>query len=91
MDYALCGGVHNPDDVVKAILAGASAVEVCSVLYHQGGDWIKTATERLQQWQEKHAYRAIEEYKGKMNAKHQEGEDRFNRTQFLKYFESFKK
>ena len=33
LDYAASGGIHAPEGVVKAILAGASAVEICSALY----------------------------------------------------------
>lgn len=32
IDYAASGGIHKPEAVVKAILAGASAVEVCSAI-----------------------------------------------------------
>ncbi len=91
IDYALSGGVHSPEDIVKAILVGASAVEICSVLYQEGNAWIGKALEMIGEWQDKLSYLGIEEYKGKFSCKHQEGEERFNRTQFLKYFESFQK
>ena len=35
IDYAISGGIHSAEGVVKAILAGASAVEICSVLYKE--------------------------------------------------------
>ena len=34
-DYAISGGVHDGKAIVKAILAGASAVELCSVIYQK--------------------------------------------------------
>ena len=39
IDYAASGGVANPEAVVKVILAGASAVEVCSAIYQNTNGW----------------------------------------------------
>ena len=41
LDYAASGGIHSPEGVVKAILAGASAVEICSVLYQNSATIIE--------------------------------------------------
>ena len=89
VDYALSGGVHQAEDVIKSLLVGASAVEVCSVLYEQGNEWIGKALDFVDAWQKQQGYEKISEYKGKMSSKHTEGESHFTRTQFLKYFESF--
>ena len=40
IDYAASGGVANPEAVVKVILAGASAVEVCSAIYQNTNAFI---------------------------------------------------
>ena len=44
IDYAASGGVANPEAVVKAILAGASAVEVCSAIYQNTNAFIGEST-----------------------------------------------
>ena len=44
IDYAASGGVANAEAVVKAILAGASAVEVCSAIYQNTNAFIGEAT-----------------------------------------------
>ena len=36
LDYAISGGVHCGKGVIKSILAGATAVEVCSAIYQYG-------------------------------------------------------
>ncbi|MFI3317120.1 MAG: dihydroorotate dehydrogenase-like protein [Rikenellaceae bacterium] len=89
---ALSGGVQDGECVIKAILAGASAVELSSVLYRQGGaaaEWIREAISVLSIWQEKHGYDSVEAMRGVMNSK-EEHNDSVMRTQFLKHFGTFK-
>jgi dihydroorotate dehydrogenase (fumarate) len=71
MDYALSGGIQSWPDVVKAIMAGAKAVEICSTLYHNGLDHIEVIKRGLEEWQQSHFEESIESYRGKMNATHE--------------------
>lgn len=86
IDYAASGGVHNGESVVKAILAGASAVEVCSCIYQKGSQWIEPMKASIRQWMIKKGYKEIKQFKGLMNANTIKGVNNFERTQFLKYF-----
>ena len=52
IDYAVSGGIKKGEDIVKAILAGASAIEVCSAIYKEGSQWITRAVNFIFQWQE---------------------------------------
>lgn len=87
LDVAVSGGVHDGAAVIKSILAGASAVEVCSAIYLNGEKWIGDALEQVSQWQERHGFGSVSEYCGRMNAGTAENASRLERTQFLKYFE----
>lgn len=86
IDYAASGGVANPEAVVKAILAGASAVEVCSAIYLNTNMFIGEATRFLSSWMERKGFENIAQFKGKLNTKDVQGINTFERTQFLKYF-----
>ncbi len=88
MDYAASGGVHSPEAVVKTILAGASAVEVCSAIYENSSSFIGETNSFLSSWMEKNGYDSTAQFKGKLNAKNIEGITVWERTQFLKYFSS---
>lgn len=68
LPVAVSGGVHAWQDVVKSILAGASAVEVSSVIYGCGKEWIAPAVAALDKWQQKHSFDAPAAYCGRMNA-----------------------
>ena len=86
IDYAASGGVANAESVVKAILAGASAVEVCSAVYLNTNAFIGEANRFLSAWMERKGFRNIAQFKGKLNIKDVQGVNTFERTQFLKYF-----
>lgn len=85
IDYAASGGVSNAEAVVKAILAGASAVEVCSAIF-QNTAFIGQATSFLSEWMTSKGFDNIAQFKGKLNTKDVKGINTFERTQFLKYF-----
>ncbi len=90
IDFAHSGGVQSGSDVVKAILAGASAVEVCSSLYREGGAWVAKAIAEVEKWQESKGFELVAEYKGKMNAEGSAEAEILVRQQFLRHFSAVK-
>ena len=86
IDYAVSGGIHTPEAIVKSILAGSSAVEICSVIYEKTSSYIEVMTHFLSSWMTKNGYDSIEQFKGKLNAKDVDNLTIWERTQFLKYF-----
>lgn len=86
MDYAISGGIQDGNDIVKAVLTGASAVEVCSALYKHGEAWIGNSLREMEAWMEKHGYESMASFRGKLNAGDAAHADKLERTQFLKYF-----
>jgi dihydroorotate dehydrogenase (fumarate) len=90
--FAISGGVHNAAGVVKSILAGASAVEVCSAIYQRGNGVIKEMTDGLTEWMNTHTMDDIAMFRGMLNQQYRnEGINTFERTQFMKYYGRFKK
>ncbi len=85
MDYALSGGVQTWQDIVKSVLAGASAVEICSTLYHHGLDSIAELKHGLEEWQQSHFEESIETYRGKMNASNGNYADSLFRAHYLHF------
>ena len=69
IDYAASGGVSSPEAVVKAILAGATAVEVCSAVYQNTNAFIGESTRFLSAWMERKGFESIAQFKGKLNIK----------------------
>lgn len=85
IDIALSGGVQQWQDVVKAILAGAAAVEVCSTLIHNSIGHINTMLEGIQDWQERHFEESPKSYRGRMNASKEECAKQLKRAQHFHF------
>ncbi len=92
-DVASSGGVRKAEDVIKQILAGASAVQVCTILYEQKFEVIKSILSEVEAWMEKHKNAMIDDFKGELSFKMQEltfkgvGEaDAYFRAQYLKAY-----
>jgi len=58
------GGISKVEEVVKYIMAGASAVQVCSLAILKGQDIYGTLADKLVQWMAKHDYPDIESMTG---------------------------
>ena len=84
--FAASGGVTDGTSMIKAILAGASAVEVCSVLYQKKDKGIKEMLDVLEKWMDNNNYEQISDFKGMMNAGKAGGGTAFERVQFFKKF-----
>ncbi len=88
LDLAASTGVHSGMAVVKQILAGATAVQICSVLYRNGLDYIKDMTTEMLKWMEKNQYESPGDFRGKMNYGSLDDPSVYERAQFMKYFSS---
>ncbi len=86
IQIAASTGVHSASDVVKQLLAGAEVVQVCSVLYKNGVQYLGRMNADLKAWMEKKQYRSIDEFRGKMNYANLEDPAAYERAQFIKYF-----
>ena len=61
---AITGGVNTPEDGIKALLAGADAVQMVSALLHHGSTHIKTMREGLEEWMERHEFLSVADFQG---------------------------
>ncbi|MFO7850993.1 MAG: dihydroorotate dehydrogenase-like protein [Bacteroidota bacterium] len=82
-------GVHSGMDVVKYLLAGADTVQLCSVLYREGYEYIKEILESVESWMQSKNYESIDEFRGKLNYRNIRDARRYERSQFMKYFSAY--
>ena len=64
---AVTGGVHNTLDAVKAVMAGAHAVQMVSVLLRRGPETLSRARGELARWLEEHGYESLRQMQGSMS------------------------
>ena len=88
IDIAASTGVHDGKAAIKQILAGATAVQVCSALYKNGIDHLEVMIKDMETWMTKNGYKSINEFKGKMSYDKIEDPQIYERSQFMKYFSS---
>ncbi len=86
IDLAASTGIHSGLAAVKQILAGATAVQVCSVLYRNGIDYIRDMIDEMKGWMDKNNYSSISEFRAKMNYSNLKDPSVYERAQFIKYF-----
>jgi dihydroorotate dehydrogenase (fumarate) len=67
LDLAVSGGVHEPIDGVKAVMAGAHAVQCVSALLRGGPARLEGLVRGFRAWLEAHEYGSVDELRGSMN------------------------
>ncbi len=88
IDIAASTGIHSGEAAIKQVLAGAKAVQVCSVLYKNGIEFLPKLIDRFEFWMLEHNYKTVEEFRGKMNYSNIGDPALYERAQFMKYFSS---
>ena len=79
-------GVHDWEDLIKCLLAGVSAVQLCSTLYTHGSEVISQMLVCLEEWMSQSGLNTIEEVRGKLNFANIANPSMYERSQFMKYF-----
>ncbi len=82
-------GVHDSEGLIKALLAGATTVQMVSALYKHGPKYITEVLEGLTEWMEDNAYEDLDYFKGKLNVSSYSDSHLYERVQFMKYFGNF--
>ncbi len=83
-DIATTTGVHDGITAVKMILAGASAVQVCSALYRQGMSRIGSINAEIEDWMQRHNFDSVAAFRGKMAQERAANPAGYERVQFMK-------
>jgi len=85
-DFAASTGVHDGLGAIKHLLAGATIVQVCSVLYLKGISHIQTMLEQLLSWMDEHNYSTLEQFRGRLSQKESDRPELYERLQYIKTF-----
>lgn len=83
---ASCTGIHDWEDIIKCLLCGASAVELCSTVYQHGNEIIQAMNRSLEEWMGNKDFKSIEEVRSKLNFDEIQDPSLHERVQFMKYF-----
>ncbi len=76
--------VHTGADVVKMLLAGATAVQVCTAVYRHGYDRIAAMNADLGAWMDRSGFTAVEQFRGRVSRIGSTNPDGYERLQYIK-------
>lgn len=88
---AATGGVQSGTEVIKYLLAGADVVMTASSLLWNGPEYIGSLLRELDQWMSANQYGSVKEIQGLMSQRGIENPEEFERANYLKVLESYKK
>jgi dihydroorotate dehydrogenase (fumarate) len=77
-------GIHDGEALIKQLLVGARAVEICSTLYINGLGQIQVMLDYLNRWMLEHEYTHIDDFNGKMSQKYASEPEYFERQQYIR-------
>ena len=86
LPLAASTGVHTPEDLVKVILAGASAAELCSTLYINGEAIVGKMLDFLTGWLKEQGFASLQEAIGALNYKNIPDVAYYERLQFIRQY-----
>lgn len=64
LSLAVTGGIHNAEDAMKALMAGADVTHLCSVLLKQGPQTVAQIEQGMREWMGEHEYASVQQLKG---------------------------
>jgi len=88
INLAASTGVHDGKSAIKLLLTGATAVQVCSILYKNGAEFLGAIISEVNAWMDQNKYSRISDFRGKLNYGSVSEPAVYERTQFMKYFSS---
>ena len=88
-DMAATNGIHTHEDVIKMIMAGACATQMCAALYKNGVPHLSKVLKALQGWMEEHEYESVAQMRGSISQNRCAQPAAFERANYIKTLTSF--
>jgi dihydroorotate dehydrogenase (fumarate) len=86
---AICGGVAHPNDAIKAVLAGADAVQMVSAILRHGPAHLRTMRDGLVRWLDGHGYSTLREARGRLSLSNCPDPTAFERAHYIRMLSSW--
>lgn len=90
LSLACSGGVHTPADVVKALLAGADAVQVVAELLKSGPERVGELLWGLTDWMKAHEYETVSQMVGALSLRSCPDAEAYERGNYLRTLQLWK-
>ncbi len=87
---AVTGGVHTAVDAIKALMAGADAVQMVSALLRRGPEHLRAVREEMERWLEEHEYDSLQQMRGSMNLARSPDPSALERANYIRVLQGWK-
>lgn len=87
---AASGGIHTPVDAVKAVMAGADAIQVVSALLENGPGHLATLRKGMEDWLEEHEYGSLSEMHASMSHQRSPNPEAIERANYMRILQSWR-
>jgi dihydroorotate dehydrogenase (fumarate) len=88
---AATGGVHTSLDALKAVMAGAHAVQMVAALLLHGPQHLRVVREELARWLQDHEYASLRQAQGSMSLEHCPNPEAFERGNYMRVLQTWSK
>jgi len=85
----ITGGVANAEDGIKAVLAGADAVQIVAAILRNGPTHYRTMLDRLKHWMERHQIASLDDMKGRVSLQQAPDPAAFERAQYIRILQDW--
>jgi dihydroorotate dehydrogenase (fumarate) len=89
VSLAATGGVHSAEDVVKVLLAGANAAQLCSALLANGPNHLIEVRDGLVRWLAEHEYHSVGELVGSVSQANNSDPAAYERANYMRVLDSY--
>jgi len=92
LDTSLCAstGVSSHEDILKAMMSGADAVQMVHAILHNGASHIQNVLENLVAWMEEKEYVSIEQMKGSISLHHTTNPAAYQRANYMRLLTDYR-
>jgi len=90
LSLAATGGVHSGLDALKAVMAGAHAVQMTSALLQHGPVRLTTALRELRHWLMEHDYKSLRQAQGSMTLEKSPNPEAFERGNYMRILQAWR-
>jgi dihydroorotate dehydrogenase (fumarate) len=87
---AVSGGVHSGLDAVKAVMAGASAVQLVSALLMKGPAHLAVLRSEMERWMQENEYASLRQMLGNMSLAKCPDPSAFSRANYMRILQSWR-
>ncbi|MEQ1637162.1 MAG: dihydroorotate dehydrogenase-like protein [Methylococcales bacterium] len=89
LSLAVTGGFHTTADILKALLAGADVVHLCSVLLKEGVGRLTEILDELEHWLSEHEYESVQQLKGSVSQQHAIDPSAYERANYVQVLDNY--